>query len=311
VLSELPQDWAAAVAGWQAAPGLAGLSGENDWNDPARQLGRPDPAIEYLAWHTAVGCWPINADRLTEYLTKAAREAKLNTSWTSPDEEYETAVRRFAEAVVTDPDLRTGIEAFAERIAPYAEVNMLAQKLIQLTMTGVPDIYQGAETRFLALVDPDNRRPVDFGALAALLDQADAQTGAQADLPGLPDPSSLPDIAVAKMLLVSRTLRLRREHPDWFGPAATQSPLLATGPAAEHAVAFLRGEHVAVVATRLPVGLVHSGGWRDTALSLPDGSWRCRLTGLSHHTKDHGGSVPMAELLRHSPVALLVQEGSQ
>jgi (1->4)-alpha-D-glucan 1-alpha-D-glucosylmutase len=113
------------------------------------------------------------------------------------------------------------------------------------------------------------------------------------------------------MLVASRALRLRREQPDWFGAAATQSPLLAIGPAADHAIAYLRGAHVAVVATRLPVGLARSGGWGETALSLPDGEWRCRLTGRSHRAGRRGGSVPLAELLSGGPVSLLVREGSR
>jgi (1->4)-alpha-D-glucan 1-alpha-D-glucosylmutase len=307
VLSELPQEWAAAVAGWQATAGMAGQA----VHPGSGQAGHwPDPTIEYLAWQTMVGCWPISEPRLAAYLTKAAREAKLNTSWTSPSEEYEAAVQHFAESVLADPEVCGGVEAFAHRIAPYAEVNMLTQKLIQLTMTGVPDIYQGTETQFLAVVDPDNRRPVDFDALEALLTKVDGESRTADDAQDRPRHPDLRSIDAAKMLLVSRALRLRREHPDWFGRAATQSPLLAIGPAAEHAVAFLRGENVAVVATRLPVGLEHSGGWQDTALSLPDGEWRCRLTGHAYRTGAHGGSVPLAELLRHSPVALLVREGS-
>lgn len=288
VLAELPQEWAAAVAGWQAAdlPALPAPPGA-PW---------PDPVVQYLAWQTLVGCWPIDRDRLTGYLVKAARESKIHTSWTSPHEEYEAPLRDFAEAVLADADQCAAIEAFVRRIAPYARINSLSQKLIQLTMTGVPDLYQGTETQFLALVDPDNRHPVDFEALADLL----AHTDAAADGGHAPQD--------AKMLVVSRALRLRREHPDRFGPAAVQSPLLATGPAAGHAVAFLRGEHIAVVATRLPVGLEHIGGWQDTALALPDGRWRCALSGLGHHTREHGGSVPIAGLLRDLPVALLVHE---
>jgi (1->4)-alpha-D-glucan 1-alpha-D-glucosylmutase len=319
VLAELPQEWAAAVSGWQSAPGLAGPeqalpAGLDGWGEStgAGANGhtdgtRPDSAVEYLAWETVVGCWPISPERLSAYLVKAVREAKLHTSWTSPAKEYETAVERFAAALLADSRVHAGIAAFAARIAPYAEVNSLSQKLIQLTMVGVPDVYQGTETEFLALVDPDNRRPVDFAALAALLDLADADADAGSAAPGQ-DPSVSPDLPLAKLRLVSRTLRLRREHPAWFDATATQTPLLGTGPAVDHVIAYLRGEHVAVVATRLPVGLEHSGGWRNTALALPDGLWRCRITGHSYHTAEHGGSVPLAELLRHSPVALLVRE---
>ncbi|HEV2635541.1 MAG TPA: malto-oligosyltrehalose synthase [Actinocrinis sp.] len=328
VLAELPQEWAAAVAGWQAAPGLtapelalpAGPDGWGAQTGPGGSNGhqsdgtRPDSAVEYLAWETVVGCWPIDVERLTEYLVKAVREAKLETSWTSPSKEYEAAVERFAAAVLADPQVLAGVEAFVDRIAPFAEVNTLSQKLIQLTMVGVPDVYQGTEAQFLALVDPDNRRPADFAALSALLDLADDDAASASPASVVDAPASAPaagssaELAFAKMRLVSRTLRLRREHPTWFSADATQSPLLAMGRASDHVVAYLRGEHVAVVATRLPVGLAHTGGWRDTALSLPDGKWRCQLTGNSYESVERGGSVLLAELLRFSPVALLVRE---
>jgi (1->4)-alpha-D-glucan 1-alpha-D-glucosylmutase len=290
VLSELPQEWAGAVAGWQAATDPAA-------HPAAPDAAGPDPVARYLAWQTLVGCWPIDRDRLTGYLVKAAREAKVHTSWTSPHEDYEASLRDFAESVFADPDLCAAAAAFAGRIGPYAEINGLTQKLLQLTMTGVPDLYQGTETWFLALVDPDNRRPVDFDALDGLLARADADAA-----------GSAPAGQCSKIAVVSRALRLRRDHPDWFGPGAVQSPLLALGPAAGHAVAFLRGEHVAVLGTRLPVGLEHLGGWGDTVLALPDGAWRCALSGRVFRTGGHGGAVPIADLLLDRPVALLVRQ---
>ncbi|HEU5333003.1 MAG TPA: malto-oligosyltrehalose synthase [Actinocrinis sp.] len=289
VLAELPDEWAAAVGGWQAH---------------ARRLGHAlDPQTEYLLWQTLVGCWPIGADRLDPYLLKAVREAKARTSWTAPDEGYEEAVREFARAMLEDADLVESLEAFSDRIAPYMAVNALSQKLIQLTMTGVPDVYQGTEGEFRALVDPDNRRPVDFTAAARRLGQL--------NIAPFGPPPTLSD---AKTLVVSRALRLRREEPDCFGAGAGQSPLFAAGPAAEHVVAFLRGERVAVVAARLPAGLERSGGWRSTVLPLPPGVWRCRLTGRTYDTgadSAAGPEIPLDELLDALPVALMVREDAQ
>jgi len=310
VLAELPDEWAAAVLGWQArareldrAAASEQAAGEDQW---------PDPETEYLLWQTLVSCRPLGEDRLLPYLTKAVREAKLHTSWTAPDEAYEAAVLDFARLVLADEELADGVQRFADRIDTYARANILGQKLLQLTMTGVPDVYQSTEADFQALVDPDNRRPVDFGALAARLERVDA--AGLGGLDGLEPPgplSSLEAISAAKTLVVRRALRLRGEHPEWFGADASQTPLFPTGPAAEHAVAFLRGDRVAVVATRLPVGLERAGGWRGTALALPRGTWRCLLTGRGYDTDAGtaaGTEIPLAELTDALPIALLVRE---
>jgi len=290
VLTELPDEWAAALAGLQVAVRAAATPPE-----------APDPADEYLLWQTMVGAWPIDADRLLKYLRKALREAKGRTSWSAPDEAYEDRVLAFAEAALAGDKVRAELDAFTGHIARYVRGNILTQKLVQLAMAGVPDVYQATESEFWALTDPDNRRPVDFTALRGLLDRADnaESDGSIGDLPG----------PVAKMLVTSRTLRLRREHPEWFAPDAPQTPLFPIGPAADHAIAFLRGEHVAVIGTRLSVGLERGGGWGDTTLSLPPGHWRCRLTGRGYHVDGHAGiGVSLGELTAELPVALLVRE---
>ena len=287
VLTEMPDEWSAALAGLQVAVRAT-----------ATPPDAPDPADEYMLWQTIVGAWPIDSERLLPYLRKALREAKTRTSWSDPDEAYEDRVLDFAEAALESPKVRGELDGFVSRLSRYTGSNILTQKLVQLTMAGVPDVYQGSESEFWALTDPDNRRPVDFAALRSLLDTADASAGATS----LPSP-------VAKMLVTSRALRLRREHPDWFSPEAPQAPLFPIGPAAEHAVAFLRGEHTAVIGTRLPVGLERAGGWRDTALSLPPGHWNCRLTGREYHVDGQVGiGVPLEDLMTELPVALLVRE---
>jgi (1->4)-alpha-D-glucan 1-alpha-D-glucosylmutase len=292
VLSELPDEWAAALAGFQVAVRAAPAPPE-----------APDPAAEYLLWETLAGAWPIDADRLLPYLRKALREAKTHTSWSAPDEAYEARVLDFASAALANPKAREEVAAFAERIAPYAVSNMLTQKLVQLTMTGVPDLYQGTEVEFLALTDPDNRRPADFARLRELLARADA-AGSAAEVAGT---------VAAKPFVVARALRLRREHPEWFlGPDAAQTPLFPVGAAADHAVAFLRGEHAATVGTRLPAGLEREGGWRDTTLPLPPGTWRCRLSGrVFEIDRQSGAGVPLVLLTAELPVALLVREDEE
>jgi (1->4)-alpha-D-glucan 1-alpha-D-glucosylmutase len=276
VLAEIPQAWAAEVARWHERA-VAQTSG-----------AAPDPDTEYLMWQTLAGAWPVDGERLTGYLRKAMREAKTRTSWTDPDPEYESMVLTFAEAVLDDDELTGQIASFAAGLAADAAASSLGMKLVQLTMPGVADTYQGCELAGLSLVDPDNRRPVDFARRRDLLAALDAgQPAAGLD--------------AAKLLVTSAALRLRRARPGWF-TAGGYTPLPATGLAAGHAVAFARGGSVTVV-TRLPARLRQRGGWADTALPLPDGpGWRDVLSGATL-----AGPRPLlSELLERHPVALLV-----
>ena len=216
-------------------------------------------------------------------------EAKTRTSWTVRDPGYEQAVLGLADAVLADPELVAGIAEFVARIAPDARVSSLGAKLVQLTMPGRPDIYPGCELTGLSLVDPDNRRPVDYQRRRRLL----AALRAGQEVVGLD---------AEKLLVTSRALELRRDHPDWF--AGGYTPLACEGPAAEHVVAFLRGDHAVTVVTRLPAGLRRRGGWADTVLPLPELHWRDVLTGVRH-----AGLRPLlSELTWRLPVALLIPE---
>jgi maltooligosyltrehalose synthase len=240
-------------------------------------------------WQTLVGAWPVSAERAAGYLTKAMREAKTATSWQDPDEDYEAGVLGFAAVVLGDPGLTAAIADFAARIAADARANSLGAKLVQLTMPGAADVYQGCELGGFALVDPDNRRLVDYSRRWFLLAAQDAG--------GLGPP---PDLDTEKLLVTSRALRLRREHPDWF--TAGYAPVRATGPAAGHVIAFQRGGHAVTVATRLPVGLRRRGGWADTVLPVPEGRWRDVLTGATHS----GARLLLSDIAMRLPVALLV-----
>ncbi|MEV0997788.1 malto-oligosyltrehalose synthase [Nonomuraea sp. NPDC050202] len=188
VLSEMPGEWAAAVAEWSAQVSF-------------------DPHLDYLAWQNLMAAWPISAERFTDFLLKAAREAKTAISWVNPDPGYERRLRAFAEAAVRLP-----IGGFTERVDPYAMSNSLGAKLVQLMMPGVPDVYQGNETTDFSLVDPDNRRPVTF--------------------PRKPETSW----DSAKLLVTTQALRLRRR----LGGAAAYLPLHAEGARADHVIAFAR-----------------------------------------------------------------------
>jgi (1->4)-alpha-D-glucan 1-alpha-D-glucosylmutase len=284
VLAESGPAWAHAVERWHAR--AVTLCGDR----------QPEADTEYLLWQTLTGAWPVSGDRLAGYLRKAMREAKTTTSWISPDPGYEAAVLSFAAAVLADRLLAGWISRFVAALAPAARVNSLGMKLVQLTMPGIPDVYQGCELAGFALVDPDNRRPVDFPHRARLLARLDAGQPV-----GQPDPGQpAAQLDAEKLLVTSVTLRLRRAHPDWF--AGSYQPLAAEGPAAGHCVAFRRGGRAVTVATRLPAGLAASGGWRGTVLPLPAGGWRDVLTGTVHT----GPRPPLAELTRRLPVALLV-----
>jgi (1->4)-alpha-D-glucan 1-alpha-D-glucosylmutase len=273
VLAELPGEWATAMRGWAAAHPL------------------PERSLELLAWQCLVGAWPIPADRMAAYLLKAAKEAKLATSHVHAVPEVDEAIAAWPAAVLADAEVVASIEEFIARIAPAGWSNSLGQKLLQLAGPGVPDVYQGTECFEYSLVDPDNRRPVDFPARRALLARLDEHWLPPVDASG-----------AAKLLVTTSALRLRRYRPELF---TGYRPLVADGPAAAHAVAFARDPGLVAVATRLPVGLAARGGWGDTVLALPDGAddWTDVVTGESV-----AGSTPkLADLLARYPVALLVR----
>jgi (1->4)-alpha-D-glucan 1-alpha-D-glucosylmutase len=284
VLSELPEAWAAAVHRWAAI------------NDRRRRNGQPDRNTEYLLYQTLVGAWPISADRAATYMEKAVREARVHTSWLSPTPAYEGALRDFVTGALADPEFTADLEAFLPPVVEAGRVNSLAMKLVCLTAPGVPDLYQGSELWDLSLVDPDNRRPVDFELRRRLLDELDG-LGAEAARAAWRRPGE----GRPKLLLVSRALRLRAERPELFAGGGYE-PLPATGAASAHVVAFCRGGGAVTVVPRLWHRL--AGDWADTAVGLPAGRWVDRVAGRAHE----GGPVPVADLLADFPVALLARE---
>jgi (1->4)-alpha-D-glucan 1-alpha-D-glucosylmutase len=239
-----------------------------------------------------VGAWPISAERLTAYMEKAAREAKAHTSWTRNNAEYEEALRGFVEAVLGDAEFVADLEGFVADLVGPGRINSLSQTLLKLAAPGVPDFYQGTEVWDLSLVDPDNRRPVDYELRRRLL----------ADLKGGMTPEEIlarMDEGLPKLWLIHRGLQLRRQLPEAFGGDC--EPLRVSGPRADHAAAFLRGGAVAAVAPRLLLRL--GGDWGETTLELPAGTWRNELTG----EEVEGGPQPLAGLLARFPVALLAR----
>jgi (1->4)-alpha-D-glucan 1-alpha-D-glucosylmutase len=253
----------------------------------------PDPGFGSLLWQAVLGAWPASRERLLAYAEKAMREAGDRTTWTAPDEAYEAAVHRAVEAAFDDREVREALNDILEHVVHPGWSNGLAAKLVALTMPGVPDVYQGSELWEQSLVDPDNRRPVDFDQRVDLLGAV--RDGARAHLSGAED-----DTGVAKLAVTRAALTLRRERPHLF---TGYTPLTAHGPAADHVLAFDRGGAV-TVATRLPIGLAARGGWGDTVLELPAGTWVDLVGGQVVSAEPVG--VRLADLLHDLPVALLV-----
>ena len=246
----------------------------------------PNRAFTYFMAQTLAGVGRIEPDRLHAYAEKAMREASDGTTWTEPDEDFEASVHALVDAAYDGP-LGEDWDTLTALLVEPGWSNALGQKLVQLTMPGVPDVYQGTELWEDSLVDPDNRRPVDHAARRALLARLDAD-GAE--------PPAVDASGAAKLWVVRQALRARREHPEWF---TSYEPVAADGPAAAHLVGFDRGGAI-TLATRLPVTLAAEGGWRGAAITLP-GRRVDVLTG-----REHEGTLDVGEVLDRYPVALLL-----
>ncbi|MHB1133382.1 MAG: malto-oligosyltrehalose synthase [Chloroflexota bacterium] len=330
VLSELPEEWAAALERWRALNAkhkveVAGISA-------------PDANAEYLFYQSLLGVWPFDtpleaqraelAARLAAYMAKATKEAKVHTSWVNPNEGYDAAVQDFVARLVgpeAAPDFLEDAAGLARRVAFFGQWNSLSQTLLKLASPGVPDFYQGSELWDFSLVDPDNRRPVDYERRRHLLAQLRARLAeAGQDLRGLADElvGASPDGRI-KLYLVHRLLDFRRAQPDLFAEGQ-YLPLEVGGERAEHALAFARrlGERqVVAVAPRLVAGLTNGEErpplgdvWGATALLLPEEKgrrYRNLLTGEEMTVADTpaGPALRLADALRHFPVALLERLG--
>jgi (1->4)-alpha-D-glucan 1-alpha-D-glucosylmutase len=264
VLSQVPSLWTEFLARWEiVAPS-------------------PDVATGQFLWQNIFGVWPASGQvsdelrgRLHAYAEKAIREASWHTSWNDPDAAFEDAVHRWVDTVLDGPVAGQLTELVAQ-LNSHAASDALGQKLLALTVPGIPDIYQGTELWDDSLVDPDNRRPVDYAARRA----------------------ALTELQHPKIRVVTTALRLRRCRPDTFLHGA-YVPVLAAGDASDHIVAFRRGDDVVVAVTRWTVRLAEAG-WGNTVLPLPDGSWTDTLTGAVA-----SGPTSAAELFANLPVVLL------
>jgi len=267
VLSQVPSLWAQYVDAWQ------------------QRTSPPDPATGLSLLQNMFGVWPAHGEvtdelrqRLHTYAEKAIREAGSHTSWHDPDAEFEASVHTWIDAIIDGP-VGTELTGLLGRLDLHARSDALAQKLLALTVPGVPDVYQGTELFEDSLVDPDNRRPIDYVARREALNAMNHP----------------------KIRVVAAALRLRRDRPDSFTDGG-YTPVLAEGPASEHLVAFLRGDDVLTAVSRHTVRLSETG-WGDTAVALPDGTWTDRISGGRF-----SATVLAVELFADLPVALLVRD---
>jgi len=314
VLSEVPDEWSRCIGRWR------------DWNAAAKGLcegqSAPAPNDEYLLYQTLVGVWPFEAQpdetltrRLCEYLLKAVREAKVHTTWAQPNTAYEEACRAFVQRVLADsPDnaFLRDFKAFQSRIAWFGVFNALSQTLLKIASPGVPDFYQGTEVWELSLVDPDNRRPVDYEKRAAFLDEL---VGSSADVRArLRAALDRPQDGRLKLFLIQRALAARAAHREVF-ENGDYVPLAVHGRYADHIVAFLRRgreRSVLVVVPRLLTSVVNHGVlplgadvWADTRIEAPvsNGRWQDAITGVEHEPR---AQLPVGQALGAFPVSLLI-----
>ncbi len=312
-ISEIPDNWRRSLSRWRAI--------NRRWKKTIEESEAPDGNEEYLLYQILLGSWPLApfrelsetergdyVSRIQQYMTKAMKEAKLNTSWVQPNEEWDSAVSDFV-AKILDPAPRNRfLESFipvAEEVARLGAINSLSQTLLKLTSPGVPDIYQGNEIWDFSLVDPDNRRAVDYAQRQRMLDGLAGAT--PGELLGNWSDGRI------KLFLTHRLLVFRREHAALF-EHGSYSPLSLTGSLADCAIAFARvheGQTIVVLAPRLSsrVGFPPLGeAWGETAVQLPDGftAGRNLFTGEEFATQEI--SLPLARVLARLPFAVLSSE---
>ncbi len=280
VLSEAPEAFSEAAWRWSE------LAAQHD---PQKTIDR---STEWFLYQTLVGAWPIDGERLRPYMQKAMREAKIRTSWVTNNAEYETALNSLIDGLLGDRKFIACLQQFVSVVQYAGRINSLTQTLIKHTAPGIPDLYQGGELWDFSLVDPDNRRPVDYDLRRRLLSELNSLNVTevmQRIEEGLP-----------KLWTIHHALRLRNEHPEWFGRESAYQPVMAAGTQADRVIAYLRGDNVFTVTQRWAL---RSAPWQDTSIDLPQGAWHNRLTGESFE----GGALRVEDLLTRFPVALLAR----
>jgi (1->4)-alpha-D-glucan 1-alpha-D-glucosylmutase len=318
VLSEIPQEWETHLKVWR------------ELNAPHKQVidgkDAPDANDEYFFYQTLIGSMPFNdeeypefVDRVKAYMIKAIREAKVHTGWIIPDVPYEEALTQFVDRLLKDPEENLFLQKFRpfqRKIQYYGIFNSLSQVLLKMTAPGVPDIYQGTEFWDLSMVDPDNRRPVDFEqrwqVLQSIQQQSDDPLNLVAELLKHPEDPKI------KLFLIYRLLQVRRSHLDIFQRGDYQK-LLISGSLRDHVVAFARNlgnRTIIAIAPRLLTSLIQEGEqplgeqWHETRISIAQGdtyTWQDAITG---QTVDASDTIWIKDALKYFPVALLVGQAT-
>ncbi|MGF1497127.1 MAG: malto-oligosyltrehalose synthase, partial [Elainellaceae cyanobacterium] len=314
--SEIPDEWEAMVQGWQQ------LNRGHKRQEGDRTI--PDANDEYALYQTLVGAFPFEpvdltdfTDRIRQYVVKAVREAKVHTAWLRPDTDYEDGFVEFVNAILDpgeDNEFLSQLKTFQSRIAFYGMVNGLSQVLLKMTAPGVPDLYQGTEMWDLSLVDPDNRRPVDYDH--RLHELQELNKWANRDLPALLDNlRAYPTDGRIKLYLTARVLAARAAYPEIFQDG-DYTPIRVSGTKAQRVEAFKRepGDRRALtIVPRFLTDLVEPGTlplgkdiWDDTTLELAAISTTEWTNPLTQETIAAQPSLPVGIVLNQFPVALLI-----
>ena len=308
VLSEIPDEWQAQLRKWREI--------NRKHKSQSKKTLIPSANDEYAFYQTLVGAYPFQehelegfVDRIEQYAIKSIREAKVHTAWLRPNDTYEAACTTFVKAILEPSEDNLFLKEFLpfqKKIAHYGVFNSLSQTLIKITSPGIPDFYQGTELWDLSLVDPDNRRPVDFAQREAYLEAI--QTADSQLIPGL---LKNPTDGRIKLFLIAQALKVRNQFQSVF-LNGDYIPLEATGKFKDHIIAFARQEENKMVVTiaprfftqliqpnQLPIGEI----WEDTAIELPAANWKDAIT----KTELTGSTIALKDALKHFPVALLTR----
>jgi (1->4)-alpha-D-glucan 1-alpha-D-glucosylmutase len=292
VLSEIPSRFGSTIQRWSRL--------NNAFRIRTVTGSMPDANTEYLYYQTLIGAWPLTVERAQSYMLKAAREAKLQTTWVANNREFEDALMEFIARTMEHAPFMKDVEQFVDRVKFAGRINSLAQTLIKHTAPGVPDLYQGTELWDLSLVDPDNRRAVDYDRCRGFFNEIRTMMGENVASRVM----ERMDDGLPKMWVIHQALQLRRDRPEMFSADAVYTPLVVSGAKVDNVIAYMRGNAIATIVPRLTMKVMDA--WRDTTVVLPEGTWTNRLTGAAMS----GGAVQMRSLVREFPVALLVREDS-
>lgn len=284
ILSEVPDEWEQIVSNWKIE------------NAKHKESSIPDANTEYLFYQTLIGCWPISIERISQYMEKAAREAKINTNWFNPNLEFESGLKTFIRNVMNDSDFTKSLTEFLKLISVSSETNSLSQLTLKLTAPGIPDIYQGSEIWNNSLTDPDNRRQVNYNQIIEYFSELNTMNYKEILYSGKD--------GMIKQFLIKNILNTRKNYSVFNEPDSFK-PVKVTGSAKENVIAFLRGLDVMVIVPRLTLKL--NDKWGSTKINLPEGKWQDIFTDKIYKA----GSNKIRDLVNSFPVSILIRNSEK